>query len=268
MLPGGGKEDGETESQCVQCEVREETHLEVAVERLLLDEPNKSGDAYQRFNTYLCRPLSSKARPGCKPEPEAASVYAITGVEWTNLYDESTWDASVLDSPILSGLLRRIRAALQPGSGSDHLATLILASVVTDLIVSVLSLAGVGLPAILNPHSTPGTLLLCLTLSLIVLAATRSGRRGAFVASVVLLHTLADHVTSSLPTWPGGPRVGLFLYRHPIVDLAIESAVIFAGWWLYRRGLSATTRDSWATWAMLVMLIVCQAVFSALLMNS
>lgn len=150
----------------------------------------------------------------------------------------------------------------------EPLATLVLASVATDLIVSGSDLAGVSLLGVLNPHSIPGTAVLCLLFGLITFALTRSGRRGLFVGSVVLLHTLADYVTSSLPTWPGGPRVGLFLYRYPIVDLAIESAVIFAGWWLYRRGLSATTRNSWATWAMLVMLVMCQAVFSALLMNS
>jgi len=38
LLPGGGKEDGETEEGCVIREIREETHLEVKVERLLLFE--------------------------------------------------------------------------------------------------------------------------------------------------------------------------------------------------------------------------------------
>ena len=150
----------------------------------------------------------------------------------------------------------------------EPLATLVLASVATDLIASGTGLAGVSLPRVLNPHSIPGTAVLCLLFGLITLALTRSSRRGLSVGSVVLLHTLADYVTSSLPTWPGGPRVGLFLYRYPIVDLVLECAVILAGWWLYRRGLAARVRNSWATWAMLVMLIVCQALFSALLMNA
>jgi hypothetical protein len=150
----------------------------------------------------------------------------------------------------------------------EPLATLVLASVVTDLIVSGTGLAGVSLPRVLNPHSIPGTAALCLAFGLITFALTRSGRRGLLIGSVVLLHTLADYVTSSLPTWPGGPRVGLFLYRYPAVDLVLECAVILAGWWLYRRGLAARARNSWATWAMLVMLIVCQALFSALLLNA
>ena len=88
----------------------------------------------------------------------------------------------------------------------EPLSTLVLASVATDLIVSGLDLAGVGLPSLLNPHSIPGTAVLCLTFGLVILLVTRSARRGAFVGSLVLLHTLADYVTSSLPTWPGGPR--------------------------------------------------------------
>jgi ADP-ribose pyrophosphatase YjhB (NUDIX family) len=39
LLPGGGRENGETEEACFIREIGEETHLDVAVERLLLDEP-------------------------------------------------------------------------------------------------------------------------------------------------------------------------------------------------------------------------------------
>ena len=107
-------EDGEAEIRCVQREVREETHLEVTVERLLLDEPSHMGEeVYQRLKTYPCRQLAGEAYPGIEPEPEAALVYAITDVGWYNIYDESTWDALIVDDPITCSLLRRIRAALE-----------------------------------------------------------------------------------------------------------------------------------------------------------
>jgi ADP-ribose pyrophosphatase YjhB (NUDIX family) len=113
LLPGGGMESGESETECVQREVREETHLEVTVEGLLLDEPGREGETvYQRFKTYLCRPFAGRASPGIEPEPEAAAVYAITDVRWYDLYDEASWDELVLNDPITCPLLRRIRTAL------------------------------------------------------------------------------------------------------------------------------------------------------------
>jgi len=147
----------------------------------------------------------------------------------------------------------------------EHLATLIMASIATDLVVAGFDLGGVDIPAGFAPHSVPGTLALGLILGAIVFAFTRSGRRAVFVGLVVLSHTLVDYITSYLPTWPGGPRAGLFLYRFPIVDLVIECAVIFAGWWVYRRGLVPKVRNSWATWAMLTVLLACQALFAKIL---
>jgi 8-oxo-dGTP pyrophosphatase MutT (NUDIX family) len=112
LLPGGGREEAETEVECVRREVREETHLEVAVERLLLDEPPHEGKGgYQRFKTYLCRPLAGEAGPGIEPEPEAAAVYQITDAKWWDIFDETTWDRLILADPIISSLLRRVRTA-------------------------------------------------------------------------------------------------------------------------------------------------------------
>jgi len=113
LLLGGGKEEAETEVECVQREVREETHLEVAVERLLLDEPPYEGEGgNQRFNTYLCRPLAGEAGPGIEPEPEAAAIYGITDVKWCDIFDETSWDGLIFADPIISSLLQWVRAAL------------------------------------------------------------------------------------------------------------------------------------------------------------
>jgi 8-oxo-dGTP diphosphatase len=112
VIPGGGIEEGETEQQCVRREMREETHLEVRVERLLLDEPAPTRGVYVRHKTYLCAPLAGEARPGHEPEPEVEAMYAITDVGWFDLRDESAWDKLVLPDPITYPLLKRIRQAL------------------------------------------------------------------------------------------------------------------------------------------------------------
>lgn len=50
-------------------------------------------------------------------------------------------------------------------------------------------------------------------------------------------HWPADFVTGLKPTWPGGPMVGMYLYKRPPVDGVIECLVIIACWLVYRRSL-------------------------------
>jgi hypothetical protein len=70
------------------------------------------GGIYQRFKTYLCRPITNEASPGFEPEAEAAASYAIVEVGWYNLNDETTWDELIVNDPITAPALRRIRTAL------------------------------------------------------------------------------------------------------------------------------------------------------------
>lgn len=61
VIPGGGREDGESEQECVRREMKEETHLDVRVEQLLLDEPGHPGGVDQRLKTYLCSVVAGEA---------------------------------------------------------------------------------------------------------------------------------------------------------------------------------------------------------------
>ena len=68
VIPGGGLEDGETEEECVAREMKEETYLDVRVERLLVHEPGHPDGIYKFRKTYLCTPIGGEAQPGFEPE--------------------------------------------------------------------------------------------------------------------------------------------------------------------------------------------------------
>lgn len=113
LLPGGSREPEETEEACVEREMREETGLEVSVERLLLDEEDIPFETYyKRLQTYVCRVVRGSAKPGYDPEVESARQHEIAEVRWLTLRDWVHWDDSITDDPIIFPLLQRIRAVL------------------------------------------------------------------------------------------------------------------------------------------------------------
>jgi 8-oxo-dGTP diphosphatase len=112
LIPGGGIEPDETEEDCVQREMLEETGLHVQVQYLLLDEPNMTGGLYQCWKTYICHILDGEARPGYEPEAEYATAYSFTEVGWFDLRHPTSWNEQVVHNPIIYSLLQRIQAAL------------------------------------------------------------------------------------------------------------------------------------------------------------
>jgi hypothetical protein len=84
-------------------------------------------------------------------------------------------------------------------------------------------------------------------------------RRGLLIGLVTLSHVLTDLATSRLNAWPGGPEVGLHLYRFRAADFALEAVVIVGGWLLYRRTLPAPR--AWPATVMLAVLLGLQAAF-------
>jgi ADP-ribose pyrophosphatase YjhB (NUDIX family) len=113
LVPGGGIEAGETEEQCVIREMKEETYLDVKVERLLLEEHWEEDRVYRGAKTFLCTPVSGKAQPGYEPEPEAASHYAIVEVGWVDLRDETKWGEAIRKDHLTYTLLKKIQAKLK-----------------------------------------------------------------------------------------------------------------------------------------------------------
>lgn len=116
LIPGGGREDGESEEECVRREMREETHLEVAVERLLLEMPAFPEDqTYRRYKTYLCRVVGGEASPGFEPEDELAPLSTMLEIGWFDLTETDSWDPLLVSTPYTYPQVMRVREALHNG---------------------------------------------------------------------------------------------------------------------------------------------------------
>ena len=49
---------------------------------------------------------------------------------------------------------------------------------------------------------------------------------AALLGAVALFHWPADLLTGCKETWPGGPLIGLALYRHPEIDFIVEIGLV------------------------------------------
>ena len=111
LIPGGGIEPDETEEECVQREMREETNLEVHVECLLLEHDDPAG-AYPCLKTYLCRVVSGAPSPGYEPGPPMPTGYGIFETRWFHLGQPETWNEEVRQDWITCAMLGHVQRAL------------------------------------------------------------------------------------------------------------------------------------------------------------
>ena len=123
---------------------------------------------------------------------------------------------------------------------------------------AVCSVGGASPPSEMLSHSLPAVAVLATTVALLYYATARDFPGSALAGTIVVSHMIADYVTGLKPTWPGGPFIGLELYRHPAVDFAIEAAVIILGWMIYRRSLPPDRRNSSPVNVMLFCLLLLQ----------
>ena len=115
VLPGGGREEGESAEACVAREVREEAGIEVTVGALLYDVPADPPDGmYERWRTYLCRVTRGEATPG-----GGEGSAELTAVRWLPLEEPAAWESALDGDPFLYPQLRRIRGAL-PAVDASH----------------------------------------------------------------------------------------------------------------------------------------------------
>ena len=88
---------------------------------------------------------------------------------------------------------------------------------------------------------------------------TRYWRGAAILGAGVLSHWVLDFIThrADLPLYPGGPKVGLGLWNHPLAALAIESALFAIGLLFYRDATRPRDRiGSVVMWAFVAFLAI------------
>jgi membrane-bound metal-dependent hydrolase YbcI (DUF457 family) len=140
---------------------------------------------------------------------------------------------------------------------SVALALLVFVTYLPDWVDAALCVTGGYRNAQMFSHSIPAIIILAI-LAGCTQIPKRDLRAALIVASVVVSHILLDYLTGIKPTWPGGPTIGLELYRQPFLDLTAEVAVIVVGWALYRSSLPRETRTPrWST-IMLALLVLLQ----------
>lgn len=111
-MPGGGRELGESEEECVIRELREETHLDVTVDGLLIDGPSHRHSPYGRFKIYLCSHTGGIVRP---------DGVETTDVAWFDLRSHDQMALAIVNNETTHDTLQRIRKALgDPLSWDDR----------------------------------------------------------------------------------------------------------------------------------------------------
>ncbi len=106
-------------------------------------------------------------------------------------------------------------------------------------------------------HSLAMSLAWAAAYALLYFAISRYGRGALILGLGVLSHWVLDFVVHrpDLPLWPGGPKVGLGLWNHPIAELGIEAALFAIGILLYRDATRPIDRTgSVAMWAFILVL--------------
>ena len=109
--------------------------------------------------------------------------------------------------------------------------------------------------------SLPGGLMLALLVGLMYKWGAKSTWGSLILAGISFLHVVADFITGRAHLWPGGPEVGLHLYRFEYADFALESSLVIAGWLLYHRTLPKHKQRTWPAWLILAFLIGLQLFF-------
>lgn len=87
----------------------------------------------------------------------------------------------------------------------------------------------------LYTHAVPAVFVLAAAAAVLSWYVFHRRATTNLVAALVLAHVASDLVTGYKPYWPGGPKLGLQLYAHPVTDFAVEAALMTVAWAVLRR---------------------------------
>jgi 8-oxo-dGTP diphosphatase len=108
VLPGGGREAGESDADGIMREVREELGVDVVVGDELYDVPAEPPDGtYARWRTFACQLVHGE--PAATGPDGAAD---LTAVRWLPLIRRESWDIAVRQDAFLYPQLERIAEAV------------------------------------------------------------------------------------------------------------------------------------------------------------
>jgi hypothetical protein len=108
-------------------------------------------------------------------------------------------------------------------------------------------------------HSLVASIGWSLALALLLRRSGFSWRAGGIAGALVASHWVLDFVSHvpDMPLWPGGPRVGLGLWRSVPATLVVEIAMYAAGLLIYLRATRAKDRAGIAIfWSLAAFLFI------------
>ncbi|MBV7275291.1 NUDIX hydrolase [Clostridiaceae bacterium UIB06] len=92
-VPGGGRENGETDEEAAIREAYEETGLKIKLLPIKIEGvPQIKNSMYKRVVTFLAYSIDGKAQVGIEPEPELKQYYELVDMKWKDFYDDTGLD--------------------------------------------------------------------------------------------------------------------------------------------------------------------------------
>lgn len=113
-----------------------------------------------------------------------------------------------------------------------------------------------------DTHTLPGVMGAAAVMALITVIFFRRLSLAAGAALLVLSHVAVDYLTSRLPLWRGGPKLGLHLYAHRWADFLLETVTIAIGLSLYATSTDLRRPARYGVLAMAALMLVMQAIWN------